>query len=162
MEEKFTVLEGAKLIDGNGGTPVEDSILIIKDNLIEAVGKADTITIPQDADVIDITGKTVMPGMTDMHVHLYWNGEPDLALHNYKESTAFRSVKAVAYIQRSLEAGFTTLRSAGEVGYLDVALREAVKAGAPGCLPPAMKSVEPVATLIFILHGYIGRMKSIP
>ena len=64
-----------------------------------------------------------------MHVHLYWNGEPNFALHSYKESTAFRAVKAVAYIQRSLEAGFTTLRSGGEVGFLDVALRDAVELG---------------------------------
>ena len=129
MEDCYTVLKGAKLIDGNGGTPVDNSALVIKGDRIHAVGKADAIAIPHGANIIDITGKTVMPGMTDMHVHLYWNGEPDLALHNYKESTAFRSVKAVAWIQMSLEAGFTTLRSAGEVGYLDVALRDAVKAG---------------------------------
>jgi imidazolonepropionase-like amidohydrolase len=127
--KNYIALTGGKLIDGNGGPPLENASLIVKGKNIEAVGTRDLIKIPPEAKIIDATGKTIMPGMTDMHVHLYWNGEPDLALHTYKESTAFRAVKAVAYIQRSLEAGFTTLRSGGELGYLDVALRDAVDMG---------------------------------
>jgi len=128
-DSEYIALTGGPMIDGNGGFPVENATLLIKGQNIEAVGSKTAVQIPPGAKVIDVKGKTVMPGMTDMHVHLYWNGEPNLALHSYKESTAFRAVKAVAYIQRSLEAGFTTLRSGGEVGFLDVALRDAAELG---------------------------------
>ena len=124
-----TALIGGRLIDGTGEAPVENSTVLIKGTDIEAVGPREAVQIPAEAEVIDVRDRTIMPGMTDMHVHLYWNGEPNLALHVYKESAAFRSVKAVAWIQRSLEAGFTTLRSGAEKGYLDVALRDAVEAG---------------------------------
>ena len=120
---------GGRLIDGRGGPPLEKGAIVIRGKNIEAVGPSEAIQIPDQARLFDVSGMTIMPGMTDMHVHLYWNGEPNLALHSYKESTAFRAVKAVAYIQRSLESGFTTLRSGGEVGFLDVALRDAAELG---------------------------------
>jgi len=120
---------GGRLIDGRGGPPLKEGAIVIRGKNIEAVGPSEAIQIPGQAKLFDVSGMTIMPGMTDMHVHLYWNGEPNLALHSYKESTAFRAVKAVAYIQRSLEAGFTTLRSGGEVGFLDVALRDAAELG---------------------------------
>jgi imidazolonepropionase-like amidohydrolase len=123
------VLTGGFLIDGKGGTPIENATVLIRGRKIEAAGHRSAIPVPPNTEGIDVSGRTIMPGMTDMHVHLYWNGEPNLALHAYKESTAFRAVKAVAWIQRSLEAGFTTLRSAGELGYVDIALRDALDAG---------------------------------
>lgn len=107
---------GGRLIDGRGGPPLEKGAIVIRGKNIEAVGPSEAIQIPDQARLFDVSGMTIMPGMTDMHVHLYWNGEPNLALHSYKESTAFRAVKAVAYIQRSLESGFTTLRSGGKWG----------------------------------------------
>ena len=54
--------------------------------------------------MIDLAGKTLMPGMIDSHVHLYWNGEPNMALHVWRESTAMRSIKSVTWIQRALRA----------------------------------------------------------
>jgi imidazolonepropionase-like amidohydrolase len=120
---------GGCLIDGSGGPVLKNGSIVVKGNRIHSVGPSEAVQIPDQARVFDISGMTIMPAMTDMHVHLYWNGEPNLALHSYKESTAFRAVKAVAYIQRSLEAGFTTLRSGGEVGFLDVALRDAAELG---------------------------------
>jgi len=120
---------GGCLIDGSGGPVLKNGSIVVKGNRIHSVGPSEAVQIPDQARVFDISGMTIMPAMIDMHVHLYWNGEPNLALHSYKESTAFRAVKAVAYIQRSLEAGFTTLRSGGEVGFLDVALRDAAELG---------------------------------
>jgi imidazolonepropionase-like amidohydrolase len=117
------------LIDGNGGPPVQNVTVLVKGAQIEAVGPKDAIEIPPEAKVFDASGMTIMPGMIDNHVHLYWNGEPNLALHVWKESTAMRSIKSVTWIQRSLQAGFTTLRSAAEKAYLDVALRDCRSAG---------------------------------
>ena len=120
---------GASLIDGNGGPVIPDAVVLVKGKDIRAVGEKEAVKVPPSYRVIDLEGKTLMPGMIDSHVHLYWNGEPNMALHVWRESTAMRSIKSVTWIQRALRAGFTSLRSGGEKGYLDVALRDARAAG---------------------------------
>jgi Tol biopolymer transport system component/imidazolonepropionase-like amidohydrolase len=69
----YKVLVGAKVVtmrDANNQQEViDDAIVIIKDNRIEAVGKASDISVPEDAQVIDVTGKTIIPGLIDTHAH---------------------------------------------------------------------------------------------
>ena len=61
------VIKGGKLIDGNGVPPVEDSVVVIEDGKFEAVGAGENVPIPDDAEVIDASGKVVMPGLMDAH-----------------------------------------------------------------------------------------------
>jgi len=63
-----TALVGARLIDGSGNTPIEDSVLLIGQGRILAVG-SDSIEIPDGVEVIDVTGKTIIPGLVDLHAH---------------------------------------------------------------------------------------------
>jgi len=65
-----TVILGGMLIDGNGGPPVENSAVVIRGDRIVAVGKVADVSIPPNAVVIHAGGKTVLPGLIDMHVHL--------------------------------------------------------------------------------------------
>ncbi len=58
------------VIDGRGGPPLADGTVIVRGALIEAVGPAGAIKVPPDAQVLDARGKSVMPGLADMHVHL--------------------------------------------------------------------------------------------
>ena len=69
-------LIGGVVIDGNGGTPVENGVVVVRDGRIEAVGDADSVPVPSDARVVDIEGRAVLPGLADMHVHLMggWDG----------------------------------------------------------------------------------------
>lgn len=62
-------LKGAKIITMNGNEIIENGTIIIKGNKIQAIGKGNELTIPADAKVIDATGKTIMPGMVDVHAH---------------------------------------------------------------------------------------------
>jgi imidazolonepropionase-like amidohydrolase len=64
------VLTGAHLIDGTGNPVLEQSTLIIRDGRIERVGAANTVAIPEDAQVVDLSGKTVLPGFINAHGHL--------------------------------------------------------------------------------------------
>ena len=64
------VLAGGRLIDGYGGPPLENAVIIIDGNTVRAVGAEGTIAVPDGAKVIDTNGYTVMPGIMDMHVHL--------------------------------------------------------------------------------------------
>ena len=66
----FIVLKGARIISMKGDEVIENGTIVINDNKIEAIGKTDEVKIPSDAKVIDCTGKTIMPGMVDVHSHL--------------------------------------------------------------------------------------------
>jgi imidazolonepropionase-like amidohydrolase len=70
MQDRALVIRGARLIDGTGSAPVENSIIVVRHGRFESVGTAGQISIPEDAEVIDVTGKTVMPGFIDGHAHL--------------------------------------------------------------------------------------------
>lgn len=66
---RLLALSGARLIDGKGGEPVENSLVIVRDNEIAFAGRADDENIPDDAEVIDVKGFTLLPGLIDAHYH---------------------------------------------------------------------------------------------
>lgn len=63
-------LKGARLITMEGDEIIENGTIIIHNNTIEALGNASDLTIPTDAKVYDVSGKTIMPGMVDAHAHI--------------------------------------------------------------------------------------------
>ena len=68
--EGVIALEGATLIDGVGGPPKEDALILIRNGHIEAVARVNEIPIPKGAERIDLVGKTVIPGLIDAHAHV--------------------------------------------------------------------------------------------
>ena len=68
--QRALVLRGGFLIDGTGAVPVPNSVVTIASGKIQSVGREGSATIPADATVIDATGKTIIPGLVDSHVHL--------------------------------------------------------------------------------------------
>ena len=74
--QQVTAVTHAVLIDGNGGEPVPDAVVVIRGSVIEVVGPARSVLVPRSANVIDAHGRTLMPGLADMHVHLMggWDG----------------------------------------------------------------------------------------
>ena len=69
-----TAFVGATIIDGTGNAPLVDGVLIVSDGRIAAVGARDSVTVSPDADVIDVAGRTIIPGMVNAHDHL---AQPD-------------------------------------------------------------------------------------
>ena len=67
-----TLFEGARLIVGDGGTPIESSAFLIDGDKIVKVGKKGELQLPAGAARVDLTGKTVMPALVDAHTHLGW------------------------------------------------------------------------------------------
>ncbi|MBW2618633.1 MAG: amidohydrolase family protein, partial [Deltaproteobacteria bacterium] len=132
--QEITALMGGTLIDGTGAAPAPGSVVLIKGGVIDAVGPRKLTDLPPGCQVIDVSHKTVMPGMMDLHVHLCM-GEEDLVvprgglLPGLDQPLAMHGLKAFARARRSLEMGFTTLRDVGDFGYMSVALRDAIKAG---------------------------------
>ena len=66
------VIEGGTLIDGNGGAPVQDSVIIIQGNKITSVGRKGQATYPPNAQVIKADGKFIVPGLWDAHSYGTW------------------------------------------------------------------------------------------
>jgi len=67
--EKVIALVGAQLIDGNGGEPISSSCIIVRNYKIEFAGRKDEVSIPSEAEVIDVNGMTILPGLFDAHYH---------------------------------------------------------------------------------------------
>ena len=75
-QERPTVLEVGLLIDGSGGDPIKDAVIVLEGKRVKAVGKKGAANIPQGARVIKAGDKTVFPGLIDSHVHYKeWQGE---------------------------------------------------------------------------------------
>ncbi len=66
----YIVLKGARIISMKGDEVIEKGTIVIKDNKIETIGKTEDVKIPEGAKVIDCDGKTIMPGIVDVHSHL--------------------------------------------------------------------------------------------
>ena len=65
-----TAFEGARLIDGTGSAAIEDSVVLVEDGRITAVGRRGAVTVPGGAARVDLSGKTVIPAIVDTHTHM--------------------------------------------------------------------------------------------
>jgi imidazolonepropionase-like amidohydrolase len=78
--EDVVALEGATLIDGSGGEPVKDAVVLVRNGHIEAVARVNEIPVPHGAQVVSLIGKTIVPGLIDAHAHVErWAAERYLA-----------------------------------------------------------------------------------
>ena len=107
------VLAGGRLIDGYGGPPVENAVVVIDGNTIRAVGPESAVKIPTGARVIDTNGYTMMPGLMDMHVHLMILGHGDYDHWFTTYADRYRDVIMPISAKELLMAGVTTARDLG-------------------------------------------------
>jgi imidazolonepropionase-like amidohydrolase len=121
------VLKGALLIDGTGRPAIENSVLVIQGDNILAAGKSGAVPIPKDADLQDVSGKTIMPALINLHGHLglTTNGV-DSVSGNYTEENVRRQ------LQKYLSYGVATVASFGQDADLIFELRDAQHAGKLG------------------------------
>lgn len=130
---KKIAFKGGLLIDGTGAAPVVNSLVLVEDDKIAYAG-ADK-EIGPDYDVVDATGKTVMPGLIDSHLHFSGNltdDDSDWVLEDVVQKT----VVAVQQAHECLENGLTTV---GEISRSGIQIRNMVEAG-------VMKGPRVVAT----------------
>ena len=132
-EAKTVVIRAGTLIDGTGAQPKRNQTIVIRGNHIVSVDA--NASAPPDAQVIDLSSATVLPGLIDTHTHIFLQGEDpaeggyDVQLLKYPAS--FRAARATVSARRALEQGFTTLRDLETegAGYGDVGIKEAINAG---------------------------------
>ena len=122
-------LVGGTLIDGFGGEPIKNSVILIEGEKIVKVGQVGTLQIPKDAEVISTEGMSVLPGLWDMHVHLMINGHSDYAYWDKKYPPLFGSVIMPSSAKQLLMAGVTSARDLGAPLEESIAVRDAINNG---------------------------------
>lgn len=70
LPSPYTAFTGATIIDGSGAAPIADGTLIIQDRRVVAVGPSDAVSVPDDARIVDVSGKTIIPGLINAHGHV--------------------------------------------------------------------------------------------
>ena len=120
-------VRAGQLIDGQGGAPLRDAIVLIQGERITAVGA--NLAVPSGAEVIDLRQSTVLPGLIDAHTHITGGDPGEYYEKIFRRSPIDDAIEAHVFAKRTLEAGFTTIRDVGAGEYVDVALRKSIDAG---------------------------------
>lgn len=129
LDAQTLVLSGGRLIDGYGGPPLENAVIVIQGNRITAAGREGIVPIPAGARVIDTNGYTVMPGIMDMHVHLMILGHGDYDHWDATYQDKFRDVIMPIAAKELLMAGVTTARDLGAPLEDIVAVKKRIASG---------------------------------
>ena len=119
IDAPVIVLTHARVIDGTGAPARENQTLIIRDGNIASVGEASSIQLPAGATIIDLSGRSVIPGLVMMHEHLYYTTGPGV----YGQL-------GTSFSRLYLAGGVTTMRTGGNVnGIMDINLARRIAAG---------------------------------
>jgi imidazolonepropionase-like amidohydrolase len=130
---QVTAIRAGRLLDTETGTAAANQVILVRAGKIVAVGS--DVAVPSGARTIDLSDKTVLPGLFDAHTHMLLTEKQDRDNYNYyyttlTEPTAYRAVQGVGNGLAMLRAGFTTIRDIGNNGnYGDVALKQGIDEG---------------------------------
>jgi imidazolonepropionase-like amidohydrolase len=125
---QVTAIKAGRLVDPDSGSVLKDQVILIQGNRVQAVGG--NLAIPGDAKLIDLSGKTVLPGLIDCHTHLSDGARDSDPLSQLKKTSAQVAFESIPNARAMLLSGFTTVRDVGVYRALnDVALRDAIAHG---------------------------------
>ena len=126
------VLKGGTLIDGTGAGPVAGATIVIRDQRIEAVTTRASDDWPGDAEIIDVSGMSILPGLIDCHDHMAMHGYDLARRWGIDEPQSTRALRTAKVLQETLAAGYTAVRDAAG---LDTGFKRAIRPSsiATGC-----------------------------
>ena len=128
MAQSGILFKNGRIIDGPGRV-LDSGWVLIKGELIEDMGEGSAPEGQGPETVVDLKGRTLLPGLIDAHVHLGLDGSGDPMSKIVASSQGTVALQMARQARRTLEAGITTVRDLGCRDFIDVAFREAVKAG---------------------------------
>ena len=151
--DSVTVIRAGNLLNPEDGSLRKNAIIVVRGEKIEQVSAA---TIPDGANVIDLSAYTVLPGLIDCHTHILLQPEDERGVPPIiTKSQSFRTVQGVAAAKKDLEAGFTTMRDLDSegAGFADVAVRDGIN---KGIIPGPRMFVSTLALTITAGHMNIS------
>jgi imidazolonepropionase-like amidohydrolase len=129
----ITLLRPDRVFDAEAGRTHDDWVVRVDGNRITAVGPAEDIPAPTGANVIDLPGTTLLPGLIEAHAHLFLHPYSETLWDDQvlREALAYRTARAVVHAEQTLMSGFTTLRDLGTegAGWADLGIRDAIDDG---------------------------------
>lgn len=148
------LLRPAAVFTAEGDGVHRDWVVLVSGDRIAAVGPQAKMQVPPDAEVIDLPGTTLLPGLMDLHSHIFLHPYSETLWNDQvlKEPVAYRTIEAVQHVRATLMAGFTGLRDLGTegAGYADLSVKRAIDEGLiPG---PRLE----VATRAIVATGCYG------
>ena len=126
------VIKAARLIDGTGAPAITNAVVVVIDNKITGVGTAGSVTVPGNAQMVDLGDVTLLPGLFDSHTHVVGRvlGDPEGENSLVRDFESFGAILGVKNVRETLQAGFTSIRNVGAFGrFDDMALRKAINEG---------------------------------
>src|SRR5882762_1073995 len=122
-----TLIHCGSLIDGKNKEQLQQVTIVVEANKITSIDKG--FTKPGQSDkLIDLSKKTVMPGLIDMHVHIESETSKDALVKRFTQNEADVAFQSTVYAKKTLLAGFTTVRDCGGTG-VNISLRNAINSG---------------------------------
>ena len=119
VRDSTVALVHARVIDGTGAPPREDQTIVLGGGVIRALGPSASVAVPAGARVIDLTGRSVLPGLVMLHEHMF-----------YPAGGGVYNEQALSFPKLYLAGGVTTARTAGNMaGYADLEMKKAIAAG---------------------------------
>lgn len=149
------VFKGAVLIDGNGGDPISDATLAVEDNTIIYAGRDEELSIRGEAEICEVPGKTIIPGLIDCHIHMDLHGMSDTNDENFVEDK-LRAIRTARNMENTLQQGITTVRNAGSVNHIDFAVKAAVEDG--WCIGPRIITSGQIISMTAMGNDYFKGM----
>lgn len=125
--EQVVAIRAGRMLDVVAGRVVENATIVVRGERIEAAGAG--VRIPQGAEVIDLSGHTVIPGLIDMHTHITSDPSGGYADGRSRQWPGYAALVGAKNARLTLMAGFTAVRNVGSGEWSDVALRDAIRAG---------------------------------
>ena len=119
-----TVIHAGSLWDGTGSAMQQQMTVVVADGVIQSVTRGFTPPRPDDV-LLDLSDKTVLPGLIDLHVHIESETAPNSTANGFTLNPADIAFNSAVNARRTLEAGFTTIRELGGTG-VNIALRDAI------------------------------------
>jgi imidazolonepropionase-like amidohydrolase len=126
--EMAIIFRKVLIVDGRGGLPERGFVVVEKDRITK-VGKGTDPGEKNGHEIVDLEGRTILPGMIDCHVHLCIDGSADPIQSLRKDSEQLVTLKAAKNAYLSLSAGVTTIRDLGSLKGITVSLRDAINLG---------------------------------
>ena len=116
------LLQNARIVDGTGAAAIQNQSILLRGGKIASIAPTGSLPVPENAEIIDLAGKTVLPGFVMLHEHMFYNAsDPDWFI---------QSTQPVVFPRLYLAAGVTTARTAGSFEpYTDLKVKQYIASG---------------------------------